>query len=204
MKSRASVADTQSTFAKGETPISKGSANAAKNQVGIDQAFANSYNTSGTQDRSQLFPFLQSEITNPTGFGQPAVQDMLTQGGEAVSGATGAADEKASLLASRTGNAAALPGAIASNARSAMGQNSDNALSVAIQNAKLKQTQQQQGAAGLGGLYGEDTNSVLKSLGLTDDSINAWTGGKAAANKTIWDPINAAIEGGSKVGAAAV
>jgi hypothetical protein len=45
---------------------------------------------------------------------------------------------------------------------------------------------------------------VLKSLGLTDDSINAWTGGKASANKTIWDPINAAIEGGSKVAAAKV
>lgn len=167
--------------------MSKGSATAAKNQVGVNNAYASSFNKSGIQDRSTLEPFLQGEVTNPTGYGQDTVNQMLTQGGEAVSGATGAADEKAGLLASRTGNTAALPGLIGSNARDAMRQNSDNALTVAINNAKLKQQQQQAGAAGLGGLYGEDTKGVLSSLGLANDSINAWTKGREGVSQTVQD-----------------
>lgn len=167
--------------------MSKGSANAAKNQVGTNNAYATGYRQQGQQSLNTLFPFLTGEVTNPQGYGQDAVNDMLTQGGEAVSGATGAANEKASLLASRTGNTAALPGIIGANARGAMKQDSDNALDVAIKNADLKQKQQQAGASGLGSLYGQDTNAVLKSLGLANESIDEWTKGRSAAQAATLD-----------------
>ena len=170
--------------------MSKGSATAAQNQVGVNNAYASSFNKSGIQDRSQLFPFLQSEITNPQGFGQDTVNQMLTQGGQAVSGATGAANEDASLLASRTGNTASLPGVIDANSRNAMKQQSGNALDVNLANAKLKQQQQQTGVSQLGQLYGEDTGDVLKSLGLTNDSLGEWTKGKQAADQNIWQGVS--------------
>lgn len=180
--------------------MSKGSATAAKNQVGINNAYAKSFNKSGIADRKTLFPFLQGEVTDPQGYGADTVNKMLTQGGQSVSGATGAANEAATLNASRTGNTAALPGLIGSNARSAMKQNSDNALSVALKDADLKQKQQQLGAAGLGNLYGEDTDAVLKSLGLTNQSIGEWTQGKAAANQGINDMMKTI--GGLSLGSA--
>jgi len=134
-------------------------------------------------DRSTLFPFLGSELNNPQGFGSDAVAKMLTQGGEAVSGATGAANESAQLQASRTGNSAAVPGIIDSTARSAMKQQSDNALNVNIKNAMLKNEQQQDAAKALQGIYGEDVGGALKAMGLQNESL----GENAAASKAADD-----------------
>ena len=134
-------------------------------------------------DRSTLFPFLGSELNNPQGFGSDAVAKMLTQGGEAVSEATGAANEAAQLQASRTGNSAAVPGIIDSTARSAMKQQSDNALNVNIKNAMLKNEQQQDAAKALQGIYGEDVGGALKAMGLQNESL----GENAAASKAADD-----------------
>lgn len=180
--------------------MSKGSATAAKNQTGVSNAYASSFNKSGIQDRGQIFPFLQGELANPQGYGQDAVNQMLTQGGEAVSGATGAANEQANLLGARTGNTAAVPGLIGQNSRNAMKQQSDNALTIALKNADLKQKQQQEGASGISSLYSDDTNDVLKSLGLANQSIGDWTQGKAAATSGELGWLGAA-EKGAQTGA---
>lgn len=123
---------------------------------------------------------------------------MQTQGGQAVSGALGQGKEDAELLASRTGNPAAAAGVIDATSRNAMKQQSDNALDIDARDAALRQQQQQSGAAGLSSLYGEDTAAALKSLGLEDESINAWTGAKQAANNTAmgWTQLGInALEG---------
>lgn len=142
-------------------------------------------------------PFYQGEVTDPQGLGQPTVNSLITQGGQAASGATGAAEEKANLLASRTGNTAAVPGIIDSAARSGMQQQSNNALNVGIQNAQTKLQQQQQGAQGLAGLYNTGTEAQLKSLGLSDQSIQDWTQADAA------NPWNSVLPGIVKAGAGA-
>lgn len=155
--------------------MAKGASQAAHAQIGKEGVYGSGQQANQTADRSQLFPFLQNEVTNPQGFGTDTVNQMLTQGGEAVSGATGAASEAANLNASRTGNTAAVPGIIDATARNAMKQQSGNALDVNIQNAMLKQKQQQAGASGLSGLYGEDQNAALKAMGLQNQSIDEWT-----------------------------
>lgn len=114
---------------------------------------------------------------------------MQTQGGQATSGALGQDSEAATLAASRTGNPAAINGVIDESSRNAMRQQSENTLGIDLQDAKLKQQQQQFGAAGLGSLYGEDTAAALRALGLEDDTINAWTGAKKAANADMWTSI---------------
>lgn len=167
--------------------MSKGSSKQAANEVGIDNSYADQYNKSATGVGGQLTPFLENELKDPQGYGQEELSKMQTEGGQAVSGATGAADEAATLAASRTGNPASTAGVIDATARNAMKQQSSNALDIASQDALLKQKQQQSGAAGLESMYGTDVGASLKSLGLADDSLNAWTNAKAAADKNTLD-----------------
>ena len=155
----------------------------ALDQYGREGAFADTLNKRGAGDYSTIDPFLTNELTNPKGFGADTIAQMLTQGGEAVSGATGAAKEAATLNASRTGNAAAIPGIIDATARNAMKQGSDNALNVNIKNALLKNEQQQDAAKGLEGLYGEDVGSALKAMGLQNESLGEGTNASNAANQ---------------------
>lgn len=157
------------------------------NQVGTDNAYASQYNDQSKDSYAQLFPFLKDEMTDPQGFGNKALTDIRTSGGEATSGALGAGDEQATLAASRTGNTASLPGVIDANSRNAMKQQSNNFLTTDIANEQEKEQQRQSGAAGMGGLYGTDTNAALKSLGLADQSIDEWTKGKQAADQNVFD-----------------
>lgn len=166
--------------------MAKGASKQAQNLFGREGAAAGNLGARGTTDYNSIFPFLTGEMTNPQGFGTTALDQMLTQGGEAVSGATGAASEAANLNASRTGNTAAVPGIIDATARNAMKQQSDNALNVNIKNALLKNEQQQAGARGLEGLYGEDLSAALKATGLENETLGEWTG----ADKAKTNPLS--------------
>lgn len=162
--------------------MAKGEKKQALNQFGVEGAYASDFNKRMGADRSAVNPFLTNELAHPEGFGADTIAQMLTQGGQAVSGATGAASEAAGLNASRTGNSAAVPGIIDATARNAMKQQSDNALNVNIKNAMLKEQQRQDAAKGLEGMYGEDQHAVLAALGLQNESLNAGTNASNAAN----------------------
>lgn len=164
--------------------MAKGASKAAQSAYGQDVNAFNQYNRRGSDLQDVIQPFLQQELNNPQGYGLQTTEQMQTEGGQAVAGATGAAGESAQLAASRTGNPAATAGVIDATARNAMRQQSNNALDIARQNALLKEQQKQAGATGLEHLYGEDVNAALKALGLEDASISAWTSAdQASANK---------------------
>jgi len=182
--------------------MAKGAKKLALDQYGREGAFADQFKGHSGADRSSLFPFLTNELTNPEGFGSDTIAQMLTQGGQAVSGATGAANEAATLNASRTGNSAAIPGIIDATARNAMKQQSDNALNVNIKNAMLKEQQRQDAAKGLEGMYGEDTNAVLKAFGLQNESLGENVNASRAANdaKLGWGKLGLDLLQGGKLG----
>jgi hypothetical protein len=175
--------------------VSKGSATAAQNNQGVEQSIGENYNGQAAGVNSAELPFLQNELTNPQGMGQQALSQEQTQGGQAVAGATGAANEQAQLLASRTGNTAAVPGIIDSTARNAMKQQSANVNSTDLANAQLKQQQQQEGSAGLEKMYGTDVSAALQALGLSNNAISDWTAGKSAANNSELGWLGAANAG---------
>ena len=112
---------------------------------------ANAENTQltnmGIGAEQQVLPFLQSEIANPQGFGQQGVNEMLTAGGQAASGATGQATEAANLRASRSGNPSSTSSIIDAAARAGMQNQTNNANNVNIQNLQEKLKQQQAGAS---------------------------------------------------------
>lgn len=170
--------------------MAKGEKHQALNQFGKEGHIADTLGARGRTDYNSVFPFLSNELTNPEGFGQTTVDKMLTQGGQAVSGATGAAKEAATLNASRTGNTAAVPGIIDATARNAMKQQSNNALDVNIKDAMLKEQQRQDAAKGISSLYGEDVGSALKAMGLQNESLNAGTNASNVADNMVFKGID--------------
>lgn len=179
----------------------------AANAIGTNKAFATTKQADANAANANLFPFLNSEITNPPGFGDDTVSKMKTEGGESVASGLGQATEAAQLFGSRTGNTASTPGIIDAASRNAMKANSDNALGVDIANAKAKLGQQQAGAAGLSGQYNADTQAALSAMGLTNQAVgiengaygNSFTGqfmGDLADNVSGKTAIQAAGRGG--------
>jgi len=139
----------------------------------------------GQADQAGVLPFLNQEVTNPQGYGQPALNAMTTATGQATSGATTSADQAAKLQAARTGNPAAQSAIIANAARTGQNAQSNANLDTQIGNAELKQKQQQAGAQGLTQMAGLDTNAALESLGLSNSAINAWSGANKSAGN-LW------------------
>lgn len=118
----------------------------------------------------QMSPFFSQEMTNPQGLGSTTINQMGTQAGQIAAGGAGAGRRTALDLGARTGNMAAVPSLISSTQKSSAGNLSDALQSIQLKNANMKQTQQQQGAAGLSGLFGE----TLKSgLGVEQDANTA-------------------------------
>jgi hypothetical protein len=110
-------------------------------------------------------------LAHPQGFSQ---QDQTAQlaAAQAGSGGTNSAiNGAASLQAARTRNASGFAGSLDQAARIRGQQNAQASEQVASNDAQLKQTQQQAGAAGLQGLFNSDSSNALRALGLQDQTI---------------------------------
>jgi hypothetical protein len=160
-----------------------GAAQAVTN-MGTGATNANTLFGESQGEQSQILPFLSQEATNPQGFGQQTMGQMTTAGGQATAGALGSGINKADLTASRTGNQAALSDIIAAATRGGESATSNNSLDLGLQNAKLKQQQQQAGITGIGELSAGNEGSALSSLGLSNSAIQDW----ASANTSAWGP----------------
>jgi len=123
----------------------------------------------------------------------------MTQAGQGTAGATGAADRTAMDIAARTGNTASVPGMIASANKAGMTNMSNVQNNLALKNTMEKLNQQQEGAAGLSGLFKTDIGS---SLDATKNAISALSpelgaiGQKNAATQQGMSNIFGAAQGG--------
>lgn len=136
-----------------------------------------------------LTPQLEAEASDPQGYGAEDLGAMNTAAQQSNGGAVSAVKGEAGLEANRTGNRGSLAAATAETVRNAMRTNSEEALNIQGENAKLKQAQQQAGIAGLeheqdaqdaqemGGLNSEDS-----SIGAGNQSVNA----ELAAGQSGW------------------
>ena len=176
-------------------------------QSQASNAFTNAQNTStdlGSEAQgigSNLTPFLTQEMEHPQGFSQ---QDLSAQTGAALAGAGGAnagivgqANQEAATTHNAGGFQAVLDDAARQRSKAAAGASEG----IAAQNAQLKQTQQQEGAAGLGKLYGTDTSGMLDAMGQQNQDINS----EVNANNSGWLQntlgVISAINGSAKAAA---
>lgn len=139
----------------------------------------------GQSEQNSILPFLNQEVTNPQGLGQPALNAITTSTGQAVSGGLSDAAQKAKLQAARTGNPAAQSAIIANAARTGQAAQSNANLDTQVLNAKTKLQQQQEGASGIENLSGMDTKAALEALGLSNSAIGEWAGANKSAGN-LW------------------
>lgn len=142
-------------------------------------AYQQAYNTAGMLGANAsnigagLTPFLTQEMLHPQGFGQQDLSAMTASAeggaGGATSGLTGQAMQRAAASHNAGGYQAALDDAARERTKAAAGASEG----IAAQDANLKQQQMQQGAAGLGRLYGTDTSGMLSAMGQEKGDIEA-------------------------------
>lgn len=137
------------------------------------------FNT-GVNNTNQLFnqlePEFQAEVTNPTGIGPSGLAAENTAAQQSTGGAVSGAVGQGNLMAARTRNKGAFAPAADEAAREGMRQNSQIATEITAKNEDLKQKQQQEGLAGLSGLYGQNMSEILGALGAENSSLGQETG----------------------------
>lgn len=154
---------------------------------------------------ANLTPFLTNEMLHPQGYSQPDLTAMLSASQAGAGGASDAITGDAADMAARTRNPSAFTSNLDEAARDRMKAAAGSSENIAAKNAGLKQEQMQEGAKGLGGEYGEDTDAMLKSMGMETGDVNALTdAGKSGwlqnTNETMLDLSKEAANWGSAVG----
>lgn len=141
---------------------------------------------------NQLYDFLtpqyESEAINPQGYGGPELSAMNTAVQQSTGGATAGAVGQNALTSQRTRNLGGMQTANNDSARTAAEINSQKALDIQGQDARLKEQQRQSGLSGLAGLHGVELDSALKDLGIANNSLNT-------ENQSTQDYTNAGQSG---------
>lgn len=151
-------------------------ARGAQKQAGqlFDQSQAVGGKAGGNADSlyNQLFPIYSQEASDPQGFGAHDMADMTTAGEQATGGATSSIVGQGNLDAARTRNVGGFQNLGDQMAREKMQTDSENAVNIKGQNAKLKQAQQQSGISGLSGLRDSNVSELMQSMGLGNEAVN--------------------------------
>lgn len=125
---------------------------------------------------ANLTPFLTNELEHPQGYSQQDTSAMLSAGlggaGGANSGLVGQANQRAAVSRNAGGFQSALDEAARQRSKAAAGTSEG----LATENANLKQTQQQDAARGLQGMYGTDTSGMLNAMNQQHEDINSEVG----------------------------
>jgi hypothetical protein len=130
----------------------------------------------------QLSPFYSREMHAEHGFDPTQTNEMLTQAGAGAGAGIGAAESALQRQNATTGNAAGATKSLQEMARDRMKTGADVSEGVAAQDVVGAKNLQQQGAAGMSGLYGENLKGQLSAMGQEAGDINAAT----EASKTGW------------------
>ena len=157
--------------------MARGQSGAAEKQLGTTNKVAGQYGTQANQLYGTLAPALTSEMNNP-GYDAATKAAMTTAGMGAIGSSFGADAERAAERSARTRNpagAGALQEALARNKGLAMGQ---EAAGLQKQFADYANQQRQQALAGLGNLYGMNTDVMSRLYGLGPSTLNARAAGK--------------------------
>jgi hypothetical protein len=131
---------------------------------------------------ANLTPFLTQEMLHPQGLGQQGITAETSAALGGAGGAMSAFNGEAAQRAGASRNAGGFQAALDDASRQRMKAAAGASEGIQAQNENLKQTQQQEGAKGLQGMYGTDTSGMLESQGQEANDINA----EVNASKSGW------------------
>lgn len=121
---------------------------------------------------SSLAPALTAEAFNPQGFGAANLAKMNTSSQQSLGGSNAGVTGQAGLEAARTRNIGGTTAALDASSQAGQRQNSENAIGTDLENAKLQQTQTQEGLNGLNSLYGTNVNAEMGEQGISNQALN--------------------------------
>jgi hypothetical protein len=131
---------------------------------------------------AQLTPFYRQEMNAQHGFNPGQTNELLNYAGSAAGGGMATAQGAANSEAARTRNTSGFSSALDEAARNRNQTMSQANLGVGAQDVMGAKQLNQEGAAGMQGLYGTDTNAMLGSMGQQQGDINA----QVNAGKSGW------------------
>ena len=143
----------------------------AKQAVAADQSAAGQFGTSAANEGAQLNPFFTQEMNAKHAYDPSQINELLTNAESGAGAATGA--EQGALInnATRTGNATGVTKSLDEMARDKSKAAAGASEGIAAQDVMGAKQLNQEGAAGLQGLYGTNTNAQLNAMKQTDEGI---------------------------------
>lgn len=155
---------------------------AAKTAATTAGDVAGTEQSAATNERAALTPFYKSEMGAQHGFNPGQTQELLNYAGAGSGGSGATAMGEANSEAARTRNTSGFSSALDQNARDRGREMATVNAGVGAQDVMGAKALNQQGAAGMSGLYDTDTSAMLKSMGIQTGDINAQT----EAGKSGW------------------
>ena len=124
-------------------------------------------------ERAQLLPFYRQEMNASHLFNPEQLNEMLNYAGAAEGGTGATAMGEAASQAARTRNTSGFSSALDQNARDRMRAMSTANLGVGNEDIMGAKKLNQEGAAGMEGLFGTDIGAQLKAMGIQNEDINS-------------------------------
>jgi hypothetical protein len=172
----------------------------AKDAADTSATTAGNFGSNAGSEHAELTPFYSSEMHAEHGYDPNQINEMLTYAGAGAGGAAGSITGQAGLEAARTRNASGFTKALDEAARDKDKASAGLSEGVAAQDVMGAKQLNQEGAAGMAGLYGEDVNGQLKAMGLENEDINT----ELQAGKSGWlQNMNDTLSTLAKTGSAA-
>jgi hypothetical protein len=119
-----------------------------------------------------LLPQYEKEAAAPEGFAPGEKAEMMTAAAGSTGGSTAGAIGRNNLIAARTRNRGGFQIANDEAAREGGRQLSSDVLGVDNEDARLKKEESSEGLRGMAGLYGQNENALMESLGAENNSTN--------------------------------
>jgi hypothetical protein len=154
----------------------------AKNAAGTAATTAGTLGTQASGELGQLNPFLSREMHAEHLFDPTQTNEMLTAAGAGTGAGIGTAESALQRQNATTGNAAGATKSLQEMARDRMKTGAGVSEGVAAQDVMGAKQLNQEGAAGMSGLYGDNLKGQLSAMGQEAGDINAAT----EASKTGW------------------
>ena len=151
---------------------------------------------------ASIIPGLEREAQGGQGFTPTEKNNMLVAGEQGAGGAAGSLVGQGELAATRTRNAAGIPGALDEAMREKGRTLSQNALGVENESAKLAQEKQQKAQGMLAGIREGDINAQLRSMGMVPEDINAGVNAQKVGWFQNMNELLRTLEGGANSAAA--
>lgn len=151
--------------------LDRGLQSQAKNNATTAGSTAAGYGSSAGSEGATLNPFYTSEMKATHAFNPNQMNELLTAAEAGSGGATGALTGQAALEGARTRNASGFTKSLDEAARDKAKASAGASEGIAAEDVMGAKQLNQEGAAGMQGLYGTNVGAQLKAMGQQNEDI---------------------------------